>query len=93
MCFDFGSELSPVSQASDTENKPKRKRVKATNNVLSLNDNLHATFLFCYHLIIRYVTVDKVDDDKEKEMESQTKKAKLAKDQDDEGTILIVYMK
>lgn len=44
LCVDFDSELSPVSQASDTESKPKRKRAKATNSVLSLNDNLHATF-------------------------------------------------
>lgn len=50
-------------------------------------------FRLFWYLINRYVTVDKVDDDKEKEMESQTKKAKLAKEQDEEGMILLVYMK
>lgn len=50
-------------------------------------------FRLFWYLINRYVTVDKVDDDKEKEMESQTKKAKLAKEQDEEGMILLAYMK
>ena len=42
----------------------KKKRLKP----LSLNDNLHSS----------YTTVDKVDDDREKENESQAKKAKLS---------------
>lgn len=51
LVFDFSGELSPMSQVSDSETKPKRKRSKATNSVLSLNDNLYATYYY-YILII-----------------------------------------
>ncbi|KAM7457490.1 hypothetical protein BLSTO_01747 [Blastocystis sp. subtype 1] len=55
-------EISPMSQISDSDSKQKRRRQKPSSSVLSLNDNLHAT----------YTTVDKEKDD-----ELKSKKAKM----------------
>ena len=53
LVVDFSGELSPMSQASDSESKPKRKRTKAMNTIKSLNDNLHATyFSYLYKLFL-----------------------------------------
>lgn len=40
---------------------------------------------FNYTIIFRYTTVDKVADDKEKELESQSKKSKQSKQEDEAG--------
>ncbi|KAK8832397.1 hypothetical protein WA577_002872 [Blastocystis sp. JDR] len=60
-------EISPMSQVSDSDSKQKRRRQKPSSSVLSLNDNLHAT----------YTTVDKEKDD-----ELKSKKAKVAEERD-----------
>ena len=72
-------ESSPVPPSPSTEVKQK-KRVKKANVPLSLNDNLHSSYgCGSNDLIDRYVTVDKVDDDKERDGESKAKKAKVDK--------------
>ena len=40
-------------------------------------------YYFNYTIIFRYTTVDKVVDDKEKELESQAKKSKQSKQEDE----------
>ena len=42
-------------------------------------------YYFNYTIIFRYTTVDKVADDKEKELESQAKKSKQSKQEDEAG--------
>ena len=44
--------------------------------------------LILNYLIVRYTTVDKVDDDKDRDAESQAKKAKVNKSEDDGISIL-----
>ena len=42
-------------------------------------------YYYYYTIIFRYTTVDKVADDKEKELESQSKKSKQSKQEDEAG--------
>lgn len=77
-------ENSPIPPSPSTEVKPK-KRVKKANTPLSLNDNLHSSYVCgSNELIGRYVTVDKVDDDKDRDGESKAKKAKVDKQNETE---------
>ncbi|KAK8807589.1 hypothetical protein WA171_000543, partial [Blastocystis sp. BT1] len=69
------SENSPIPLSGSSEPRQKRRRTKPSTSPLSLNDNLHST----------YTTVDKVDDDKERDAESQAKKAKVNKSEDDDA--------
>ena len=72
----------PASPSAEV--KPK-KRVKKASAPLSLNDNLHSSYLYgLKELMDRYVTVDKVDDDKERDGESKAKKAKVDKQNETE---------
>ena len=51
-------------------------------------------YYFNYTIIFRYTTVDKVVDDKEKELESQAKKSKQSKQEDEAGNnlyLIIIY--
>lgn len=51
-------------------------------------------YYFNYTIIFRYTTVDKVADDKEKELESQAKKSKQSKQEDEAGNnfyLIIIY--
>lgn len=77
-----------MSHASDSDAKQKRRRPKPSSSPLSLNDNLHATFLSSAVMTNRYTTVDKEKDD-----EAKSKKTKLSDDRDSDGSILRIDLR